>query len=135
MITGGCLCGAVRYAVEGEPSAQAVCHCRNCQRQTGSAFSVLVAVPRAALTLNGTPQTFVDQGDSGAAVHRHFCGACGSPIYTELPSAPAVVYLKAGTMDEPRELAPRVHVWCDSAWSWPGVPENAIRFGKGPPVR
>ena len=56
-MTGGCLCGAVRYAIAAEPLMQAVCHCKNCQKQAGSAWSMIAGVPEAALTVTGEPKT------------------------------------------------------------------------------
>lgn len=131
---GGCLCGRVRYAVRGPVLGQAVCHCRNCQRQTGTAFSVLVAVPREALALTGELSAYRDTADSGADVDRRFCGGCGSPIYSALPASPDVIFLKAGTLDDPKVLDPKVHVWCDSAWPSTIIPETAIRFPQNPPT-
>ena len=133
-ITGGCLCGAVRYEVKGEPVGQAVCHCRHCQRQSGSAFSVLLAVPAPALVLHGPDGLYEDLGESGATVERYFCSKCGSPLYSALPASPDVVFVKAGTLDDPTIMAPRVHVWCDSAWPSTPIPDKAIRFGKNPPA-
>ena len=132
MLEGGCLCGKVRYRVERRPLGEAVCHCRNCQRQGGSAFSVLVAVAADALRIEGKPAVYVDHGDSGAEVRRHFCAACGSPIYSELPANPKVVYLKAGTLDDPRGLAPKLNVWCDSAWASTLFPADAIKIARNP---
>jgi hypothetical protein len=132
MIEGGCLCGAIRYRVQGEPGAQAVCHCRNCQRQGGSAFSVLLGVRADILEIDGTPAVFVDHGESGRQVNRHFCRACGSPIYSELPASPAVVYLKAGTLDDVSVMNPKLHVWCASAWPWTVIPEGAIEIARNP---
>jgi hypothetical protein len=57
-MTGGCLCGQVRYSANGEPAFVGVCHCRNCQKQTGTAFSVLVGVPKTAMSLQGRLKTF-----------------------------------------------------------------------------
>ncbi len=133
MLTGGCLCGAVRYEAEGKPLGQAICHCRNCQKQAGSAFSVLISVETAQLRVAGEPKLYVDHGDSGAPVHRHFCGACGSPLFSVLPSNPGVTHIKAGTLDDPSILKPRVHIWCDSAWPSTLIPETAIRISRNPP--
>jgi len=129
-ITGGCLCGQVRYALAAEPLGQAVCHCRNCQRQGGSAFSVLLVARADAFALEGQPARYADTGDSGGAVDRWFCPACGSPIYSALPASPGQVFIKAGTLDDPSILAPRVHVWCDSAWPWTAIPDGAVRIPK-----
>lgn len=71
--TGGCLCGNIRYTLSAEPLAVVVCHCRNCQKQAGSALSVVAVVARDALELQGAPKVFEDRGTSGQAVYRNFC--------------------------------------------------------------
>jgi hypothetical protein len=75
-----------------------VCHCKNCQKQTGSAFSVLVGVPKSALSIQGTIKTFRDTGGSGQAVERNFCQECGSPIFTDAAAISDVMFIKAGTI-------------------------------------
>ncbi|HEY9010391.1 MAG TPA: GFA family protein, partial [Devosia sp.] len=78
-VTGGCLCGAVRYEVSGEIGPAGYCHCEDCRRVSGSAFGVSVRVPRTAFRIvSGTPKSFTKTGDSGRLVARHFCGDCGS---------------------------------------------------------
>ena len=68
-IQGRCLCGAVRYRSDAAPLLTAICNCKNCQRQTGTAFSILVAVPKGALIMEGAqPDTYQDVGDSGLPV-------------------------------------------------------------------
>ena len=118
MLTGGCLCGSIRYRVDCEPAATAVCHCTNCQRQSGSAFSVNVMVPEAMLEIEGNVASFADTGDSGNAVERKFCSDCGSPIFSAIAAMPGVVALKAGTLDDHSTIKPRVQVFCDSSQSW-----------------
>src|SRR5215212_7021758 len=83
-ITGRCLCGGVTYSVDAEPVAQAVCHCTDCQRQTGNPFSVIVGVPRAAFSVEGsTIATYATTGDDhGGDTERSFCSACGSPVFS-----------------------------------------------------
>ena len=63
-MVGGCLCGKVRYAAEADPVFTAVCHCKNCQKQAGTSFSVVVAIPASALSMTGSLKTFEDVGDS-----------------------------------------------------------------------
>ena len=82
-IEGGCLCGKVRYSADAEPTFVGVCHCKNCQKGTGTAFSVVVALPTPALTVQGTLQTFTGRGDSGKATYRRFCPECGSALIDE----------------------------------------------------
>ncbi len=117
--TGQCLCGSIRYEFENAPAATGVCHCKNCQRQAGSAFSTLAAVPKAEFTLRGKPKRFEDRDTaSGNAVERFFCGECGSPIYSALPSQPDMVYLKTGTLDDTSEWVPQFHAWCSTKQHW-----------------
>jgi hypothetical protein len=131
-LTGGCLCGQVRYAAPGDPIFQAVCHCRNCQKQAGSAFSVIVGAPMAALTLTGELSTYDDQGETGGVVHRRFCPKCGSPVLSEAATAPGLALIKAGTLDDPTWLDPKMHVWCASAQPWSPIPDDAMRFEGNP---
>ena len=73
-IVGGCLCGSVRYESEAEPLLTAACHCRHCQKQTSSAFSILVALPKGSLRIEGEAlAAFEDVGASGLPVIRKFC--------------------------------------------------------------
>lgn len=116
--TGGCLCGAVRYTIAVDPLMQAVCHCKNCQKQAGSAYSIIAGVPADALTITGTPATYMDKGDSGSAVTRQFCGTCGSPLFSLVESAPGLVFVKAGTLDDTSDFNPQVQVWTKSRQPW-----------------
>ncbi len=122
--TGGCLCGAVRYKTQWPPLMLGVCHCRHCQRQAGSAFSVVAAVPRAGLETSGALTVYEDGSDAGRPVYRKFCGKCGSPVFTETPDSDAqgMVFIKAGTLDEAKDLAPTVHFWTSSAQDWVIIP-------------
>src|SRR5215471_4261660 len=89
-IVGGCLCGQVRYSGTAEPMFTGVCHCKDCQKETGTAFNIVVAVPQAALSFRGSPKTYTQQGDSGQDVVRRFCPNCGSTITSEPAAMPGV---------------------------------------------
>ncbi len=117
-ITGGCLCGAIRYTSSSEPVMQAVCHCRNCQKQAGSAFSIIVGVPESALAIEGATTDYQDCGETGSPVLRQFCGTCGSPLFSRVAAAPGLVFVKAGTLDDPDSFAPQVQVWTKSKQNW-----------------
>ena len=83
-IVGGCLCGSVRYESEAEPVLTAACHCHHCQKQTSSAFSIFVVLPKGSLRMEGEAlAAFEDVGDSGLPVFRKFCTKCGSAIVSE----------------------------------------------------
>lgn len=116
--TGGCLCGAVRYEIAGEPAMQGVCHCRNCQVQAGSAFSMIIGVSEPALTVVGNPKTYLDHSESGNEVHRAFCDNCGSPLFSRIGGMPGMVFVKAGTLDDTSGFAPAFQVWTKSRQHW-----------------
>lgn len=129
--TGGCLCGKIRYETTGDPALVAVCHCKNCQKQAGTAFSIIAGWPRASVKVTGDIATYRDKGDSGLAVLRKFCSTCGSPILSDAEGMPALSFVKAGTLDDTSWLKPSVHVFCDSKQPWvqieagvPQVPRN-----------
>jgi hypothetical protein len=127
---GGCLCGQVRYAANAEPSLVAVCHCKICQRQAGSAFTVVVGVPKSAISIQGQLKTFNDTGDSGQPVRRNFCLECGSPITSEVAIMPDIACIKAGTLDDTSWLDPKMHVYCDSAQRWTPIPVDSQKFAR-----
>ena len=101
-IEGGCLCGAVRYRSDAEPLMQVVCHCETCRKNSGSAFSMNVAVPQDTLRIeSGSPRRYEDHsGASGKAFYRFFCGDCGSHVYSHGAAYGAIVFIKAGTLDD-----------------------------------
>jgi hypothetical protein len=128
---GGCLCGAVRYVVKGEPRAVALCHCTHCQRQSGSIFSFNLVIREADYEQAGETMIDVDKGDSGQAVYRHFCGRCGSPILAKIAEAPGKVVVKAGTLDNMEGLEPRTEIYTKHAVKWLGpLAGNAARFAQ-----
>jgi hypothetical protein len=132
-IDGRCLCGSVTYRCDAEPLMTAVCHCEECQRQTGSSFSILVVVPRAALHVDGdTLAKYVTMGtDTGAERERGFCSRCGSPVFSLLlEQQPEVALIKGGTLNDRSWLSPSVEVWCDSAQPWLTPFENTERFAR-----
>jgi hypothetical protein len=134
-ISGACLCGSVRYSSTADaPDLTAVCHCTHCQKQTGTAFSVIVGIPESSLTIVGGENCgeFLDTGDSGGKVQRRFCRNCGSPILTLAEAAPGAAFIKAGTLDDPSWLRPTIHIWCDSAQPWFEMPEEATTFPGSP---
>ena len=128
---GGCLCGAVRYVLKAEPLMTAVCHCTHCQRQSGGVFSTNLAIPDAAYVQTGETKVFTDKGDSGKAVWRHFCGACGSPILSKVEAMPGLSLVKAGTLDDMSGLKPGIEVYTDHAAAWVVPIAGAQRFAQG----
>src|ERR1041384_6185687 len=83
MRKGSCLCGSVKVTLSADPVAVGVCHCRDCQKQTGTSFSLVALVPLGAVEVTGDLGRIDTRGDSGHAVERRFCPRCGSPIRTD----------------------------------------------------
>ena len=130
--TGKCLCGSITYELKQEPLMAGVCHCKNCQRQAGSAFSTLAGVPKDAIEIKGdTLKTYEDGAtESGGTVQRVFCGNCGSPIYSVTPDQPDVYFIKTGTLDDTSGFTPQFHIWCDSKQAWVDVPDGVPAMPK-----
>lgn len=118
-VTGGCLCGSVRYEYRGEVGPAGYCHCADCRRTSGSAFGVSVRVQTAGFRIvSGQPKGFTKLGDSGRAVTRYFCPDCGSPLYTAPPLHPDVYFIKAGSLDDPSLVKPNRQAWMRSRVDW-----------------
>ena len=116
---GGCQCGRVRYRVDGEPVAMTICHCRECQRQSGSAFGTSTIVRKDAFTiLRGEPKIYTRDSDSGRPVVCAFCPECGTRIYHEPRYMDGVVNVKAGTFDDPSFFRPSIEVWTKRQHPW-----------------
>jgi hypothetical protein len=116
---GGCLCGAVRYRVTGDPVQVVICHCVNCQRNSGSAFSVNAIFAAGTMSVEGPTAIYDDVGDSGSVVRRVFCPVCGTPIESQSAySAPNYVVVKAGTFDHPDRFVPDSEVYCLRELPW-----------------
>ncbi len=120
-IEGGCLCGHIRYTSDVEPLMTVICHCKNCQKQSGSSYSTNIAIPKDALTIEGELTLYVDTGDTGNAVNRYFCRNCGSPIISEADVLDTLTILKAGTLDDSSWVMPTMEIYCDSAQEWTKV--------------
>ena len=133
-ISGGCLCGAIRYASTAEPVLTAFCHCRACQKTGGGGYSVNVAVPSASLRVDGEPLNYRAEGTSGLPVERRFCPGCGSSLFTVAHAFAGLTFVKAGSLDDASWIEPTLHIWCDSAQPWDRLPEGATCVAKNPPA-
>jgi hypothetical protein len=126
MVEGGCLCGAVRYRLEGPPLHAGYCHCRMCQRAAGAPVVAWGTWPADRLTwLRGEPATFA----SSAKGRRTFCPGCGASLTFVDPGDPAVVDVALASLDDPARFAPQDHIWTASRAPWlelaDGLPRHA----------
>ncbi len=133
--TGGCLCGAIRYTLNADPVMVAACHCKDCQKQTGTAYSVVMGVPADAVSFDsGTPKTYQTTGTSGMPVDRKFCGDCGSPILTDVKVIEGLLFIKGGTLDDTSSVEVGAEIWCDSKAQWATLPESLPKMPGNPPA-
>ena len=126
--SGGCACGAVRYECEAAPVFMAYCHCRDCQRASGGAFSPMLAVPAASVTLlQGKPRYHAGQSDSDYCASRGFCPECGTPLFVRSEKAADFLCIKPGSLDDPSWFKPQADLWTRSVQPWmhldPGLPK------------
>ncbi|MCA9623323.1 MAG: GFA family protein [Myxococcales bacterium] len=124
-LAGGCQCGAVRYRIERAAILTLyACHCRECQRQSASAFALSLKIPRPAFELetSGELGSWSRSTDRGGRSRAFFCPACGSRILHDTGDSSAWVSLKAGLLDDIANLTPVGHIWTARALPW-------VRFG------
>lgn len=121
-LKGGCRCGAVTFRASAEPVFVGLCHCRNCQKETGTAFSSVIGLPAPSLTVTGTTKQYDSVGDSGKATHRTFCPECGSTIAHWADIMEGVTMVNVGSLDDPALVKPVMQIYCDSALPWAVLP-------------
>jgi hypothetical protein len=125
---GGCSCGEVRYRLTSDPLFTHCCHCRNCQRQTGSAFviNLLVEADRVEL-LAGEPRPVAVPRDDGSTQEIFRCPTCGVAVYSTY-TRPQILFVRAGTLDDPSGVVPDVHIYARSRLPWVALPAGALAF-------
>jgi hypothetical protein len=130
-LTGGCQCGAIRYEITATPEALYICHCRECRKQSASAFGVSLFVPRAGFRLlQGKVKTWSRATDSGRILDCKFCPDCGSRVWHETAGGSETMSIKGGTLDQSLDLASAVHVWTSRKLPGVIIPEHATRFAE-----
>lgn len=118
-LRGRCLCGSVCYEIVGQPLMASICHCTTCQKRTGSAFSMNLPVTRSdfQLTSGTTIIRELPTGSGNTNVH-HFCNDCLVRTHTEPRRNPVIVYVRPGTLDDPKAIEPAIQIWARSALPW-----------------
>lgn len=118
MITGGCLCGAVRYESDGIALFSVLCHCRDCQRSSGSGHVPVMGVSRSGFRVSGQTRSYAAAGGSGLKAIRHFCPVCGSLLYGTPEVVPDMVSIYVGSLDDPSLFAPECALFTRDRWRW-----------------
>ncbi|HYX89907.1 MAG TPA: GFA family protein [Gaiellaceae bacterium] len=125
---GGCSCGAVRYRLLSDPLFTHCCHCLNCQRQTGSAFviNLLIEADRVEV-IAGAPEAVDVPRDDGSTQTIFRCPACQVAVFSRY-THPGVHFVRGGTLDDPRGIAPDVHIYTKSKVGWVILPDSVPAF-------
>lgn len=127
-VAGGCLCGALRYRLAGPSRRVVQCCCRDCQKATGTGHTTIIAVHRDQLSLEGTPQTFTNEGDTGGKVTRHFCGTCAGRIYTSGDLPGDIILVQSGSLDDPNIISPEAVIYMKDAVAWDRFDPDLPKF-------
>jgi hypothetical protein len=124
-LTGGCLCGGVRFEVSEPPASAMYCHCTRCQRRTGSAASVSAAIVPGSLT--------VTQGDELIRAYepadgfaKDFCGACGSALWARNPANAEQLFVRLGAFDADPGVRPSLRQFVAYAAPWEPIPDDGL---------
>lgn len=132
---GGCTCGAIRYRLSGEPVFLTICHCSECQRQSGSAFGMSLRMRRGDVAVTkGELKRWTRIADNGNPVGLAFCSECGTRIWHE-PADAQFLHIKPGTLDDTSQLHPRYESWTKRKHPWLHYDGIEMSFETMPPPR
>jgi hypothetical protein len=135
LITGGCLCGTVRYRIAAAPIVTRVCWCRLCQYLGAGSGTVNTCFPTEAVSIEGALTDFQSVADSGSKMHRRFCRVCGTPLFSEAETRPHLIFVRAGTLDDPNLAQPAVTIWTAQAPTWACIDSSLPSIaGQAPPA-
>jgi hypothetical protein len=129
-LEGGCACGDIRYKLTKNPMVVHACHCRDCQRITGSAFVINLWIERKFVEAKGAaPKSFQLTGGTGNAHDVFFCEKCGTYVWSSYRGAPGdALFVRAGTLDHPEAVKPDIHIFTRSKLPWLKLPDDAKAF-------
>jgi Uncharacterized conserved protein len=132
MLTGGCRCGAVRFELSMEQIPPVYCcHCLDCQKWSGSAFTEQGVIREGDLKISGPlVETSVTSRQGGTSL-QYVCDVCHNRIHSKNPTRPGIALLRAGTLDDAPTIEPRVHVWVKRKQPWVVLPDNVPVFQEG----
>ena len=132
MLEGGCLCGGIRFRLTGKLGPAGFCHCKQCQRASGSAFAANAPVRTKYFgIIAGTG--LLSEYESTPGKFRAFCSRCGSPIYSRRESEPEIRRIRLGSLDSDPERRPLVHVWVSSKAPWYSIEDSLPHYSEGLP--
>jgi hypothetical protein len=132
-ITGGCMCGAVRWESAEAPIVARVCWCRDCQYLGAGSGTVNACFRTATFTVTGKTGDYASTAASGNRMHRRFCPACGTSLFSEAEARPHLIFVRAGTFDDPNLVQPAMTIWTSSAPRWACFDADLPQVERQPP--
>ena len=132
-VTGGGLCKQVRYRITAAPIVTRVCWCRICQYLGAGNATVNVCFPSNAITIEGEMKDYRSVADSGNVMHRRFCPSCGTALFSEAEARAHLLFVRAGTLDNPEVAKPAATIWTSSAPTWACIDESLPKIERQPP--
>lgn len=130
---GNCQCGGVNYTVSEKPLTGHACHCKECQKRSGSAFGISLVIAINAFFLTGKLQAFSRIADSGYRLTQHFCPICGNTVYSENERRPNAIVLHPGTLDQTDWIELNRMIWISRAQKWYSLPSDLELFEESQP--
>jgi len=132
-VTGGCLCDSVRYEIAADPIVTRTCWCRLCQKVGAGGGTTNVAFPSDRIAVNGELADYTSIADSGNVMHRRFCPQCGCHLFSQAESRPHLIFVRAGSLDDPEIAKPVMTIWTSQAPSWACLDANLPSAEGQPP--
>lgn len=131
---GGCSCGEIRFEIQSEPALVYACHCTDCQRWSGTAFTMGLLINRASFSLTaGEPTSYPVKLASDNIANGCMCNSCGTRLWRVGRKNTDLFIIRAGTLDQTSWLRPDAHVWTRSAQRWLVLPEYSVIYETQPP--
>ena len=116
--TGQCLCGEIQYSTDAEPLFSGNCHCKDCQRASGSGYVAAMLFTEKNVQVTGEAKYFASTSDSGNLHHRGFCPNCGSQLFAKFSNHPGLLGIKAGTLNHASQYVPKLDFYVASTAPW-----------------
>lgn len=130
--SGQCMCGDNKFEGEGEPMFIGNCHCEDCRKSSGAAYSTFVFLNKEDMKMTGKTSTYQHKADSGNILTKHFCPRCGSPMYTENEIRPTMIGLRAGVINEQENIKPTMNVFTSNKIDSTPLDPDLAAFDKMP---
>jgi len=133
-ITGGCLCGALRYEAQGDPLYMGHCYCTDCQKVSGSGFIPFMGFAASALRFSGASRPFVSPAANGGDATRNFCPTCNSLVFGGVVGKSDSFTIYAGSLDDKSHFHPQIAIFARNRPAWASLPEGVTVFQEMPPA-